>query len=385
MLGCEFMKNHIVDSNYTVFKTPKQICSINEITAFCPICNYALCKEYTLIPISKTKSAKIDGYYCRKCDNLYVIDFKNVENLLQDNFLAKDFTLDGLPLWNATKREKEKAVQEKRRFLIKEKIKTLNSIPSAEFIITIKLENRTELDVIIVNDKKYEDTSKNIFYYTNFVAREILCAKFIGSRKKRGILNNRKFKILHCFMRSKNSKNIILERILLKKDGGFYSSLINDNFELFDALVYSSKTNNYEILQTTHIIDEDCYCIDAKAFLYFVRKHGKPPLDIESYEIIDDYDLSYENLKETSLLRDFGYTVNQNSNLTIKERQVLLGELIDFELISKDKVINHLEFCIKRHPQSNCANARYIWQKDIEFVKKYKAKDDAILDSNKKI
>lgn len=75
---------------------------------------------------------------------------------------------------------------------------------------------------------------------------------------------------------------------------------------------------------------------------------------------------------ETSLLRSYGYSVNAQDNLSDNERERILAFIIENKIMSVDDIINFLEWLVHRNPSENFYLARLKWNKDIEFLRKYK-------------
>ena len=77
-------------------------------------------------------------------------------------------------------------------------------------------------------------------------------------------------------------------------------------------------------------------------------------------------------MNEESELYCYGYNVNQTENLTTDQRRKILTLLIDNNLMSKNKIMNHLSYLI--NSRRNMNNFRYAiskWKEDNEFISKY--------------
>lgn len=89
----------------------------------------------------------------------------------------------------------------------------------------------------------------------------------------------------------------------------------------------------------------------------------------QSYE---DGILDPSEWDEESYLRGQGYTVSQTEGLTDAQRQVILANVLDSKMMTKNQIIDHLEKMInlrKTRPQYFLAISK--WEKDIAFVKGY--------------
>lgn len=75
------------------------------------------------------------------------------------------------------------------------------------------------------------------------------------------------------------------------------------------------------------------------------------------------------NLRESSELRLYGYSVSQTEAIPQSDRQALLKQLVDNGLISKQKIIQHLEWLIRTHEYNDqYDNACYKWKKDLQYI-----------------
>lgn len=80
----------------------------------------------------------------------------------------------------------------------------------------------------------------------------------------------------------------------------------------------------------------------------------------------------YDSLANESVLHLYGYSVNQMDDLSTWERRRILGNLMDREIVSKYRIIEHLQFFINN---SKCRNnmklANQKWSDDLEWVRSY--------------
>ena len=87
----------------------------------------------------------------------------------------------------------------------------------------------------------------------------------------------------------------------------------------------------------------------------------------------DDTTGFYVDLSPESILKQYGYSVNANNNLTEEQRQQLLICLVESGICSKQKIANHLTWLIKtRRNQADLVNAISKWKVDRDFIDSYK-------------
>ena len=71
-----------------------------------------------------------------------------------------------------------------------------------------------------------------------------------------------------------------------------------------------------------------------------------------------------------SILRQYGYTVNQSDNLSRIERQTILDLVISNEVMSRDDVIDFLEWLLNRNSGNrNMDQAIKKWNEDIDYLR----------------
>ena len=80
----------------------------------------------------------------------------------------------------------------------------------------------------------------------------------------------------------------------------------------------------------------------------------------------------YDNLAEESILKICGYTVNQNDNLSSSQRQLILSNLMDRNVLSKYRIIEYLQFFINSSRyRNNMYMANKKWEADLQWVRSY--------------
>ena len=386
-------KFQIVTNDYSIWKSPHTIKSYSGEIVSCPNCNSKINVDYTLIPISKTQRAKVFGLFCRECRCLYVNNKDDINKLLCDNIYAKEFTLDGEELWNYSTIKQQRKKEERRikkeqelRELHKQKraerYEKLNAVVSAEVMICIQYTNKKQEEIIIVNDPLCADEQKNIFHYSSDAGREFLSAAFAQKRNRRGRFNEMNYRTTERPLYNNKAQYSLSQHILpidltIKKDGGYSSSILNNNYEIVDMLVYSPFTNRYEIMKATHDKRQEMCFVDICRYRNFIHEYGNPEL-FPFFESRRNLVSGFDNLNEESILKGYGYDVNKGDNLSSKYRQELLAEIIDLDIMKASKIVRFLnDFLIPRHPQH--PEAQNKWREDIHFVENYKANPQRFL------
>lgn len=174
--------------------------------------------------------------------------------------------------------------------------------------------------------------------------------------------------------------DVILDSVVIRSGGGYYSYKNNNKYHLVDALMYSPFTQTYEIIHATYDKDEYVCFIDISIFRDFIKKYGNPGIKI----FPPGPNGIYSDLKEESLLHVFGYNVNQKDNLSDGERCAILAEIIDLELMKPQTIVRFLSGCADRMRGKDNYKACAKYKHDIEYIKNYKVNPQRFLIVNTK-
>lgn len=71
--------------------------------------------------------------------------------------------------------------------------------------------------------------------------------------------------------------------------------------------------------------------------------------------------------------------VSKIDNLSAKERQELLAEIIDLNILKPEKIVSHIDFALRTHPLPKDDIPRLKWEQDRKFVENYKANPSRFL------
>jgi len=134
------------------------------------------------------------------------------------------------------------------------------------------------------------------------------------------------------------------------------------------------------------------YCPDCK--IYFIMdniyqriKHSGVPIcrtmDEKSYTSAVSPDMSgmglYGHLAQESVLRQFGYSVGQEEDLSREQRRNILSAIIDYNVLTKSEIISYLEYFINsRKKQKNPDGSLKFrvalerWRQDRDWIGGYK-------------
>ena len=188
------------------------------------------------------------------------------------------------------------------------------------------------------------------------------------------------------------SRLIIPESVVCLEDGDFdqmHIAFLNDdtNVAFLSHYEYERSAENDDY----PIIPPIVYCnIGSKAYIAARNEHFeiRPLTDFPSEDdLIDDEhvgngksngtnDTEYGELDASSwnvesILRQEGYTVSQREGLSDNEREAILRNVINKNLMSKRNVIEHIELQIslrKNNPMYGIAISK--WERDLAFLRR---------------
>ena len=125
----------------------------------------------------------------------------------------------------------------------------------------------------------------------------------------------------------------------------------------------------------------DKYFIDRWQFDE-LRNYGIPLCQIinEYVHSTDNYTGDYfDSLNAESILKQAGYNVNSEDNLSETQRRYVLSFLVESGICTKSKIIAHLTWLIdSRCGSSAMANAVDKWKKDRDYIRNYRLGDNRI-------
>lgn len=112
-----------------------------------------------------------------------------------------------------------------------------------------------------------------------------------------------------------------------------------------------------------------------------IRKIGIPLCQIIKEDVYRNYGENYfDNLKDESILKEYGYSVNALDDLSSVQRRNILALLIDAGICSKYKITSHITWLIdQKIGNPYMANAVEKWKSDRDFVRNYKVNQNRVV------
>ena len=161
--------------------------------------------------------------------------------------------------------------------------------------------------------------------------------------------------LFHCMHKDHKLENINAIVSIINKKGEViekripagYCSVCN-TFFIMDSTFQSIKSSGVMLCRIT---DEDSYLNQS-----IIRDGMK--------------------LAKESILMQFGYSVSQTKELTVAQRQKILSEIVDYEILTPSEIVSYLDFFInQRKSQSKYEIAISKWVKDKQFISSYGYED----------
>ncbi len=141
--------------------------------------------------------------------------------------------------------------------------------------------------------------------------------------------------------------------------------------------MYCVKCNKYYIYEGTYQ--------SMKRIGYICCKVIKLS-DLKQFEENDKNNNLFDSWQSKSLLNLYGYTVDQNKNLTSKERHQILAFIIENNILSQYKIVNYIQGFIKlRKNNKNMKSAIDKWNEDMKYVLNYQKTNRNIRVSSLKV
>lgn len=133
--------------------------------------------------------------------------------------------------------------------------------------------------------------------------------------------------------------------------------------------------NHFAIFNVNYCKDCDMFFISEHEYLRYLKKYKT--LLAKTVTLTDPNSSNgSRNLADNSPLQLCGYTVSAENNLSDKERELILSNVISRQIMTKPAVIRLLEWFIHMNgqkPSNSLAKAK--WEHDLAFVSNYDSKN----------
>ncbi len=368
----------VIGKSNSIWKPYKKLYSANGET-YCPNCQQQLLKSETIIPIGENSNLLVKGLVCPKCKSMFVKDTDKISKILKDNIYSVGFYLNDIAYWQFTELKRKRKLEKRKQKIAEEKLikkeaqrkrskYIFKSIESSAVLISVKFNDKSEAEYIIITQKN-SVSAENTIHYASPTGLELLAAAYVPARKRRGVLNGQNYRVISAFKNVDLLETIIPSTVKIKTDGGYSSSVKNRNHEIIDLLLYSPYKKTYECVHATHDKEDNICFMDISIYRGFVKRFGNPGLQL-SFPMSASAKMG--ELNEESILRGYGYTVAKSENLSSDERKDLLAEIVDLDILTVARIVHHLDFCISLHAAPQYEDAKDKWASDKAFIENYK-------------
>ncbi len=151
------------------------------------------------------------------------------------------------------------------------------------------------------------------------------------------------------------------------RTSGYYCTNRNHQLQRIKAMVNIMSNGSVREVSTDAAYCPDCnkyYILESD--YYLLKRQGHICCKVvELEELVQNSRNSsaFANWQSKSLLRMYGYNVNQNEMLTSKDRHRILSFVMENKIMSSDEIVNHLQLQIKmRKGRNNMQTAINKWQ-----------------------
>lgn len=273
----------------------------------------------------------------------------------------------------AQKREKQNElkaqIEEKRR-------EHLQAVSSAAVMICVQFSDGDMRDFIIVKCQEAAAKAENILHYLETDALELLTAAFAWQRVKCGVYHGKKYSVVETISASTENRFFMSPAdidILLLRGQRVRDTAEDNTLHSIDILLYSPFIDRLEPQRVLFSERYRSVYMDAQQFMDFAKCFGNPKITFDFDEVPSDETPSerYDDLRKESVLKAFGYNVSAKDGLPAKLRQELLADLMDLGILSREQIVNYLDFFINGHKSISYADARWKWHEDLDFTRNY--------------
>lgn len=171
----------------------------------------------------------------------------------------------------------------------------------------------------------------------------------------------------------KLKKEIIGMTDLVVRSNSFYCNMHHDLEDMAGEIEVVDRNDNVHCYLIPITYCRSCnICYVLEETYLELKKNGRIRAEILSYK---DYrnreNASSGELSSISPLREWGYSVSQENGFSDRQRQSILEDIIDYGVMSKDKVLAYLDFFMKLN-QRKGSKAHDKWKVDRTYIAQYR-------------
>ena len=137
--------------------------------------------------------------------------------------------------------------------------------------------------------------------------------------------------------------------------------------------VLASLNGEAKKINVNYCIEDGIYFIDYSEYCHYRDMYGNLLGNLNFTRFGAASAHSYGDLASESILKFCGYSVAQGEGLSERQRRMILANVMDRRILSKNDIIIRLQFFIRSHQyQPNMRLAVSKWQSDLQFVRNYR-------------
>lgn len=170
----------------------------------------------------------------------------------------------------------------------------------------------------------------------------------------------------------KAPKHIIGMADLIVRSNGFYCNQHHDLEDIAGEIEVVDKNDNIHkyLIPITYCKSCDIYYVLEETYQELKQK-GRIRAEILSYKVYKNQgNTEFRELNSMSLLKAWGYSVSQADGYSDRQRQSILEDIIDYQVMNKDKVLSYLDFFMRLN-QYKGTIALGKWKEDRDYIAQY--------------
>ena len=251
-------------------------------------------------------------------------------------------------------------------------------LPSSALLRAVLLsDDEEERGITIVSDVSEQNTHKGIFWEDRGLSKAILHA--LDEREDHFTFRDT-FYIIDSIYYTPKYKALLEHRLhfldaeaepktlFVYKLGPF------GDHEPVTALFFYPGSPSPAGMTVFYSPHDNIYFVNQKTYDDFRQQYGLPYVSLNPAP--GEPFPSDPNMAEESILHLYGYNVSAADGLTDRERQDILARLMDYGIVTKEKIMRHVEYMIfLREKDPVMQTAVMKWRRDLAFVSTYRLSD----------
>lgn len=344
--------------------------------------------ELFYVPVYRKRFKDKRGWCCFRCSRLFVLEpeHKSYTTVKEGKKPKKDTSKtvmqaadrkeqthsDNRLANNINKIDTEKWIQAQKD--------PYTNLPASTILVANLMGNGQKVGyVVIVADAGEQNAERGIYWVGRAIPSMILfaiCTQKKGHFSYKGkdyrVINYQKindtekyFRIISRFCNPSNPQTVY---VFSHKNLPHFQQ---NDYEVVTAMIPCGNLDFPVPISVYYEKSTMRYFINEELYILARERYGLPYIRLRP-ESQSKSGNGFNELRKNSYLNLLGYSVNVNDGLTCEDRHNLLGRIMDFQLLSKSEIMNHLEWLLRtRGNMPHMENAIFEWRTDLRFVSEY--------------